>query len=58
MEYSTQPKLTPELIQIAADINITQIFGKWTQRATDLQLEFSLAAPYPHIIIPDFRLRV
>lgn len=54
MEYSTLPKLTQELIQIASNIDVTQIFGKWTQHTTDLQPEFSSAAPFPHIIIPDF----
>ena len=54
-QYSHEPKITPEMASKASTaIDINTVFGKWIHTVDQLNREFSDAAPYPHIIIPDF----
>jgi Rps23 Pro-64 3,4-dihydroxylase Tpa1-like proline 4-hydroxylase len=55
-QYSSGiPKITPEMATEAkSNIDIHGVFGKWIQSAEQMNREFVNAAPYPHIIIPDF----
>ena len=53
--YSHEPKITPGMASLAAaTIDIHSVFGKWIHSADTMNPEFANAAPYPHIIIPDF----
>lgn len=52
--YSNVPKITPEIAKLATAVEIHNVFGKWIESADTMNPEFTNAAPYPHIIIPDF----
>jgi Rps23 Pro-64 3,4-dihydroxylase Tpa1-like proline 4-hydroxylase len=54
-QYSYEPKITPEMASEASTaIDINTVFGEWIHATDQQNSKFANAAPYPHIIIPDF----